>query len=147
MPASPSSLLLVFATFSASAALGCAGERASVPPGAHVELLQTQKLVLHGTAAANPSSASCADRPDHAAPQYLELKEDVAANVVLRPIGAVAVLHVQDLASSRTWCVMTRGDGTGATLPGEFPAGVYAISVQGSHSTEALPYVVSFERL
>jgi hypothetical protein len=142
---SPSVVLL--ASVATAAGLGCSSARGAVPPGAHVEVLQTERIVLRGTAAANAASASCADPSGRAEPQYLELKEDAAANVILRPIAGVAVLHVRELASSRTWCAMSPGDGAGAAIPGEFPAGVYAISVQGSRSTGPLPYTVAFEKL
>jgi hypothetical protein len=148
MPTSLARLaLFVSATLAAGAALGCSGAHGALPPGAHVETLQTQRLVLHGTAPANPASVTCANRSGSSTPQYLELKEDATANVVLRPIAGVAVLHVQELASNKTWCVMSKGDGTGALISGEFPIGVYAISVEGSHASDPLPYAVAFERL
>jgi hypothetical protein len=118
-----------------------------LPPDARVELLQTQTLVLHGTAAAHPASASCASSAPGSTTQFLQLKEDTMGNIVLRPTGGVSVLHVQELATNRTWCVMTAGDGSGATIPGEFPGGVYSITVEGSHSDGPTPYAVVFERL
>lgn len=57
------------------------------------------------------------------------------------------MLHVQELATNKTWCVMSKGDGSGAMIPGEFPMGVYAISVEGSHSSEPMAYAIAFERL
>jgi hypothetical protein len=145
MPSFPARLLVVSALVAGSI-LGCSTGGA-LPPGAHVETLQTRQIVLRGTAAANPASVSCAQRSGASTPQYLELKEDMTAAVVLRPIAGVALLHVQELASNKTWCVMSKGDGTGATIQGEFPLGVYAISVEGSHSNEAMPYAVAFERM
>lgn len=128
-------------------ALACAPAKSALPPGAHVEILQTQTLVLHGTAAAHPASASCASGPATTAARFLQLNEETTGNLLLRPIGREAVLHMQELATNRTWCVMTRADGTGATIPGEFPGGVYAITVEGSRSDAATPYEVVFERL
>ena len=125
--------------------LACAKRPAA--PGAHVEILQTASLVLHGTAAPHPASASCAASTAESTTRYLQLNEDTTANIVLRPTGGVAVLHVQELATNKTWCVMTRGDGTGATIPGEFSRGVYSINVEGSHSDGATPYAVVFEKL
>jgi hypothetical protein len=148
MPTSPARIvLLASAAVASAAALGCSSSHGALPPGAHVESLQTQRIVLHGTAPANAASVTCANRSGSSTPQYLELKEDATANVVLRPIAGVAVLHVQELASNKTWCVMSKGDGAGAMISGEFPLGVYAISVEGSHSSEPMPYAVAFERL
>jgi hypothetical protein len=139
--------LLLASSLAAGAILGCSPSHAALPPGAHVDTLQTDRIVLHGTAVAHPASVSCAHRSGASTPQYLELKEDMTANIVLRPIAGVAVLHVQELASNKTWCVMSKGDGAGAMIPGEFPMGVYAISVEGSHSSQSMPYAVSFERM
>ena len=140
----PSHLL---ALASALAAVACSPARTALPPDAHVETLQTASIVLHGTAAAHPASASCASSGTESTTRYLQLKEDATANIVLRPVGGVAVLHVQELASNKTWCVMTRGDGSGATIPGEFPSGIYSITVEGSHSDTPTPYSVVFEKL
>ncbi|HEY8089659.1 MAG TPA: hypothetical protein VIF09_17485 [Polyangiaceae bacterium] len=140
-------LVSALAAASALGTFACSTTRGAVPPGAHVEILQTAKLVLHGTAAAHPESANCASGAAAATPQYLQLNEDMTGNIGLRPIGGVAVLHVQELASNRTWCVMTHGDGAGAGIPGDFPSGVYAITVEGSHSDAATPYAVVVERM
>ena len=47
-------------------------------------------------------------------------------NVTLRPTRNVAVLHVAQLGTQKTWCVMTKGDGLGASIPADFPRGVYS---------------------
>jgi hypothetical protein len=132
---------------SAIAALACTPARSALPPGAHVEILQTQKLVLHGTAAAHPESATCASSGPAASPQFLQLNEDITGNIGLRPTGGTAVLHLQELATNRTWCVMTHADGTGASIPGDFPGGLYAVTVEGSRSDTPTPYSVVVERL
>jgi hypothetical protein len=127
---------------------GCATARDAVPAGAHVETLQTQSLVLRGTAPAHPGSASCGSSPSPPSQSHLlELKEDTTGNIVLRPTNSPAVMHVALLGSSKTWCVTTKGDGTGATIPGDFVMGVYAISVEGSQSKAPLAYQVVFEKL
>jgi len=126
---------------------GCAPARGALPPNASLEILQTDKLVLHGTAPAHAAGASCASSPRDSTTRYLQLDEDTTASFVLRPTGGVALLHVEELANDKTWCVMARADGTGATIPGEFPAGVYAITVEGSHSSAPTPYAVVVERM
>jgi hypothetical protein len=144
-PASLTASLVVVATLGAA---GCSTAHDAVPAGAHVDTLQTQSLVLRGTAPAHPGSASCGSAAD-VTPQshLLELKEDATANIVLRPTSSVAVMHVAQLGTSKTWCVMTKGDGGGATIPGDFATGVYAISVEGSCSSAPLAYQVMFEKL
>jgi hypothetical protein len=128
----------------ALAACAPAQTPASLPPGAHVETLQFQRIVLRGTASAHPGDASCASAPA-STPVYLQLNEETEGNIVLRPIRAAAVLHVEELATSRTWCVIQER-GAGATIPGQFPQGVYAISVDGSRAAEPTPFEVAFER-
>lgn len=126
---------------------GCAPARGALPPDARLDILQTDKLVLRGTAPPHTAGASCASSPRDATTRYLQLDEDTTANFVLRPTGGIAVLHVEALANDKTWCVMARAAGTGATIPGEFPAGIYAITVEGSHSSAPTPYAVVVERL
>jgi hypothetical protein len=135
------------AAISGPGLLACSPSRSPVPPDAHVEILQTDKLVLHGTAAPHPGSASCASSSRDGTTRYLQLNEETTGNFVLRPIAGVAVLHVEELATNRTWCVMTHGDGTGGTIPGEFPGGIYAITVEGSQSAAPTPYSVVVERM
>ena len=148
MPKLPMHVLaLLPALASALGTVACSPARTALPPDARVEILQTQKLVLHGTAAAHPSSATCASSAPGPTTQFLRLNEDTMGNLVLRPTGGVSVLHLQELATNKTWCVMTAGDGSGATIPGEFPGGIYAITVEGSHSDGPTPYSVVFERL
>lgn len=137
------SVVLVPALFAVAA---CAPSQ-TVPADANVQTLQTQSVVLRGTAPANGGSLSCADAAPGGSASYLELKEDVTANVALRPMAGVAVLHVTNVATHKTWCVMTKGDGTGAMIPGEFGMGVYAIDVQCSRTDAAQPYAVQFEKL
>jgi hypothetical protein len=140
--------LSVFAlATSALLSLACSPAKSTLPAGARVEILQTQRLVLHGTASAHPESATCASSHDASTPQYLQLNEDITGNIALRPVGGVAVLHLQELATNRTWCVMTHDDGTGATIPGDFPGGVYAVRVEGSHAATPTPYAVVVEKL
>jgi hypothetical protein len=140
-------LVSALAAISASGLLGCSPSRSAVPPNAHLEILQTDKLVLHVTAAPHAESATCASSTRDSSTRFLQLNEETTGNFVLRPAPGVAVLHVQELATNRTWCVMTNGDGTGGTIPGEFPSGVYAITVQGSHSDAPAPYAVVVEKM
>jgi len=132
---------------SASGLLGCSASRGPLPPDAHLEILQTERLVLHVTAAPHPESASCASSTRDASTHFLQLNEDTTGNFVLSPAAGVAVLHVEELATNRTWCVLTRGDGTGGTIAGEFPSGIYAITVQASHSNAPTPYSVVVEKM
>jgi hypothetical protein len=137
----------LLALVSAPILVACSHSRSALPPDAHLEILQTEKLVMHVTAAPHPESASCASSKRDSSTRFLQLNEDTAGNFVLRPTAGVAVLHVEELATNRTWCVMTHGDGLGGTIPGEFPSGVYAITVQGSHSDAPTPYAVVVEKM
>jgi hypothetical protein len=130
---------------SAAAAVGCAPAEIPVPSGVHVETLESLRLVVHGTAAARPS-ASCDSAPA-SPPVYVRLNDEISGDITLRPTRGVAVLRVQELATSKTWCAMTRDDGTGAVIQGEFPGGVFAISVEGARSSGAAPFEVVVERL
>lgn len=127
-------------------AVACGSSQGNVPEGAHVEAVQTQRLVLHGKTHGNGGTLSCSTPSTGAAPSYFELKEDSTANIALRPMNGVAMLHVTSLATQKTWCAMTRPDGTGATIPGDFASGVYAIDVE-SASAAPQAYSVLLERL
>jgi hypothetical protein len=132
----------------AVAAIGtgaCAPSQGVIPEGAHVEMVQTQRVVLHGTAQNSAGTLSCSSPKKAGSPSYFELKDDATANIALRPMAGVAMLHVTNLATQKTWCAMSRPDGTGATIPGEFASGVYAVDVQSSGG--AVAYSVLLERL
>jgi hypothetical protein len=119
-----------------------------VPSGAHVETLQTLRLVVHGTAAARPT-ASCNSAPS-SPPVYVRINDEISGDFTLRPTKGVAVLHVQELSTSKTWCAMTRDDGTGAVIQDLFPGGIFAISVDGEAtrgSAAPTPFEVVVERL
>lgn len=124
----------------------CASTHGAAPEGARVETLQTQRLVLRGVSESTSGSASCRTPAQGRSPTYVELQEDATGNFALRPMAGVAVLHVTHLGTHRTWCVATQSDGTGASIPGEFVAGVYAVDVQSAGSA-GQPYAVQFERL
>jgi len=147
MPTHHMSTLATLAAICALSAVACSSSHGSVPEGASVEILQTEQLVLHGSAAPHPASASCTSTPKGPGTRYLQLNEATMGNILLRPTGGAAVLHVEELASNRTWCVMTRGDGTGASIRDEFPSGAYSITVEGSESGRAMPYAIVFEKL
>jgi hypothetical protein len=137
----------LIALISAAAVAACApvDTPAETPSGAHVETLQTLRLVVHGTASARPS-ASCGSVPS-SPPVYVRLTDEISGDFTLRPLKGAAVLHVQELATSKTWCAMTRDDGTGAVIEGEFPGGVFAIRVEGESVSGATPFEVVVERL
>ena len=131
------------------ALVGCASNgRDAIPANARVEVLQTGSLVMRGTADATPGSATCATAP-LPAKHVLELLEETTGAIKLRAIGAhdVTVLHVTNLETNKTWCVMTKGDGAEVTIPGDFAAGLYAISVAESNTFKPDPYEVVFEKM
>jgi len=127
--------------------IACAtSSHGAAPEGAHVETVQTQRLVLRGVSEGTTGSASCKAPAAGKSTSYVELKEDTNGNFALRPMAGVAVLHVTHLGTQKTWCMTTQSDGSGAIIPGEFATGVYAVDVQSAGSSSQ-PYAVQFERL
>lgn len=134
---------------------GCAEAREAVtpprdsspplPPSAHVERLQSLRVVLRGDAVAAEGGVSCGLHKAAQTPSYVQLDEDTTANVVLQPMSAKAALRITHLSTQRTWCVTTEHEGAGARIPGNFEPGVYAIEVESAVPKQ--PYQVTFERL
>jgi hypothetical protein len=140
-------------TVGALAALaGCASSpHTDVPPNARVDILQTDRMVLRGTAEGSKDSPSCksAALP---AKHLVELKDDLAGHMILRPAPGqpalkLAVFHVTHLDTNRTWCVQVGEDGATATIPGTFPTGVYGISVTEAQTPAPHRYEVVVEKL
>lgn len=152
MPSISRSLTTAAFTFvAAAAATACSGTRVEVPAEAHVHLMQTDKIVLHSTSDASMDSPSCqtAALP---AQIFVEMKDDVAGHFLLRahamdPGPKLAVLHVTQLDTGRTWCVESTADGLTTAISGQFAQGTYAISVQEPHSMSAHGYEVVVEKL
>lgn len=141
------------AAFAALSALaGCASTpHTDVPPNARVDILQTDRMILRGTADASNDSPSCksAALP---AKHLVELKDDLSGHMILRPAAGeaplkLAVFHVTHLDTNRTWCVQVGEDGTTATIPGGFPMGVYGISVTEGHAATPHKYEVVVEKI
>jgi hypothetical protein len=131
----------------AAALVGCAPSQPPLPEGVTVETLQTERLVLHGVAAPHPESASCSHPSSGAGTKYVQLSEGMVGNISLRPTSGIAVLHIEELASNRKWCVLSHGDARGASVSGDFPPGTYSVSVEGSQSHEQMPFQVVVERM
>jgi hypothetical protein len=143
-----SKLMLALAVAAVPFVVGCASNgRDALPENARVETLQTASLVMRGEASTTPGGATC----DATAPakHFLELTEETNGAIMLRPPATheVTVLHVTELATNKSWCVMTKGDGAQVSIPGDFAAGVYAISIVESHSYKPDPYEVVFEKM
>jgi hypothetical protein len=149
------SILRTFTTalsvVAAAAITGCAGQHIEVPADAHVHLMQTDRIVLRSTSDASMASPSCqtAALP---AQIFVEMKDEVAGHFLLRPhltdVGPkLAVLHVTQLDTGRTWCVESSADGITTAISGDFAQGTYAISVQEPHSMSAHGYEVVVEKL
>jgi hypothetical protein len=134
----------------AVAVTGCASGT-PVPADARVETMQTDKMVLRGTAEASDKSPSC-KMDALPAKHFVKLQAKTLAHLMLRPaLGQpkleLAVLHVTHLESNRTWCVQSTADGSPASIPGEFPYGTYAIGVSEGKTTQPHRYEVVFEKL
>jgi hypothetical protein len=136
--------------FIGSVLAGCtANSGSTVPSNVNVEVLQTSKIVLRGTADASLERASCQGTVPTSPKHMLELKEEMLGKVTLRAAAegrlASAVLHVVHVESSRSWCA-TMGESY-ASIPSSFPAGTYAISVADLKTNGAQKYEVVVEKL
>ena len=137
---------------SLASAIACGGSRRiDVPENARVDILQTDKMVLRGVADASLDSPNCKNSA-LPAKHFVELKEDLAGHFLLRPAGVepapkLAVLHVTNLESGRTWCVQAATDGVQTAIPGEFPMGTYDVSVTEPRSATAHRYELVVEKL
>ncbi|HEY2510724.1 MAG TPA: hypothetical protein VGI39_07705 [Polyangiaceae bacterium] len=136
----------------ALAGAGCATSHAVIPPGTPVQALIADRLTLRGTAEPtllNPScSAAAPAKPAH----IFELPEETRAMIMLAPPGAepqlpATMLHVTNLDSNKTWCVMSKPDGSPATIAAEFPSGHYAVSVAEVNGAAPRKYEVRVEKL
>ena len=133
------------------AVTGCAGGT-PIPADARVETMQTDKMVIRGTAEATAESPSCKMSP-LPAKHFVKLEAPKTnGHVLLRPaLGQpkleLAVLHLTHMESNRTWCVQSTADGSAASIPAEFPYGTYAISVSEARTTQPHRYEVVFEKL
>jgi hypothetical protein len=130
---------------------GCAAH-AAPPPGVPVHGFVANSLTLRGTAEPTLTSATCSAAAPTSPKHVVELPEETRATIFLgpekgQPLLPVSMLHMTHLDSNRTWCVMTKADGTPAALVGEFPSGVYAIAVAESKSAAPQRYEVTFEKL
>jgi hypothetical protein len=130
---------------------GCAGSKLSVPENAKVDIFQTEKMILRGTADASQDSPSCKSN-NAQAKHYVEVPDGFAGHFLLRPQGTdpapkMAVLHVTQLETGRTWCVESNVDGIRAAIPGDFQMGTYAVSVTEPRSAQPHKYELVVEKL
>jgi hypothetical protein len=142
--------LFIAAIATALSAAACGGAASQSASNAPVEILQTQKLVLRGTADASLTSATCQPAAPSSPKHLLELRESTTGTMRIRPAMGdtqlVAVLHVTHVDSNRTWCV-TSGGASNGTIEGNFPGGTYAISVAEPRAEVAHRYEVVVEQL
>src|SRR4051812_1910087 len=99
--------------------VGCAGTSHPVPAGGPVPTLVADRLTFQGTAEPTLKNSACSaaapGKPDH----LMALEFDTRATILLGPVPGeaplpVAMLHLTNLDTNRTWCVMTGADGTPA---------------------------------
>jgi hypothetical protein len=130
--------------------VGCAGS-IPVPENARVDSMQTDKMVLRGEAAATVDNPSCKTTA-LPAKHFVKLNDDLPGHFILRPAAGepamkLAVLHVTNLDSGKTWCMQAGADGSPATIGADFPNGTYAISVTEGRSTAPHRYELVIEKL
>jgi hypothetical protein len=135
----------------AAGSMGCASQ-STVLPGVPVHPLMTETLRLHGTASSLSASPSCTGPVNAKPANVLELADDTRVTILLEapsgePALPLSMLRVTHLESNKTWCAMTRPDGTPAAIGGELPSGQYAVSVGASASAAPRKYEVRILRL
>jgi hypothetical protein len=131
--------------------VGCASAP-EVPAGVPVHALVAERLTFQGTAQPTLKNSACTaaapGKPDH----LMHLESDTRATILLGPVPGeaplpVAMLHITNLETNKTWCVMTSADGTPAALGAELPGGMYAISVAETNGAPARRYEVKVSKL
>jgi hypothetical protein len=133
--------------------VGCAGSQSAILPGVPVHPLIAETLRLQGTATRMATSPSCNAAAGDAKPaNVLELDDDTRVTIMLEaprgePALPLSMLRVTHLATNKTWCALTRADGTPAAIGGELPSGKYAVSVGESASAAPRKYEVKILRL
>jgi hypothetical protein len=132
--------------------VGCASSGAQLPAGVPVHGLVTNTMTLHGTAEATLTSATCTVAAPASPKHVIHLEEETRATVLLGPEKGhaplpVSMLHITHLESNRTWCVMTKSDGTPAAIAAEFPSGNYLVSVAEPRSASPQRYEIQLEKL
>lgn len=136
----------------AALALGGCATHATAPAGVPVHGFVADSLVLHGTAEPTLTSASCSAAAPTSPKHIVHLDEETRATIFLgpekgQPLLPVSMLHITHLDTNRTWCVMTKSDGTPAALVGEFPSGLYSVAVAETRAATPQRYEVTFEKL
>lgn len=129
---------------------GCAGS-IPIPTDARVESMQTDKMVLRGQAAATVDNPSCQTNA-LPAKHFVKLNDDLNGHFLVRPAPGepalkLAVLHVTNLESGRSWCVQAGADGSSPTIASDFPQGTYAISITEARTSAPHRYELVVEKL
>jgi hypothetical protein len=148
----PMKIALATATFALGVAslVGCAGS-IPIPADARVESMQTDKMVLRGEAAASVDNPSCQTNALPAR-HFVKLNEDLNGHFLVRPAAGesalkLAVLHITNLESGKSWCVQAGADGAPAMIGAEFPQGTYAVSVTEGRTSAPHRYELVVEKL
>lgn len=141
-------------TFAATAIAlaGCASSSANIPAGVPVHTLAAERLVMRGVAPATLANPACTAAAPTKPAHLMELSEDTRATVLLTPQAGegplpIAMLHMTHLESNKTWCVMTKEDGTPAVVAGELPMGTYAVAVAEMRGNEPRRYELKVHKL
>jgi hypothetical protein len=139
--------------FAGLAFAGCASSSAAaLPAGVPVHGLVTNSMTLHGVGETTLTSATCTVAAPASPKHVIHLEEGTRAAIFLGPEKGhpplpVTMLHITHLESNRTWCVMTKPDGTPAAIAADFPSGMYAVSVAEPRSSSPRRYEITLEKL
>jgi hypothetical protein len=132
---------------------GCAAQsHAAAPAGVPVQALIADRLTLRGTASPTLTNPSCDTSTSLQPSHVFEMPEESQAMIRLTPsLGEgplpTAMMHVTNLDTNKTWCVMTKPDGTPATIAGDLPSGMYSVSVAEIVGAPPRRYEVKVEKL
>jgi hypothetical protein len=117
-----------------------------------VHVVIARELTMRGTAQPTLTNPSCSGAVAQKASHVFALEDNTMASIMLHPpAGAAALpvtmLHITHLESNRTWCVMTKDDGTPAMVGGELPMGTYEVAIAEVQGAAPRAYELRVQKL
>ena len=136
----------------AALALGGCASRPMVVAGVPVHVVIAQELTLRGVASPTLSNPSCTGAAPTKAAHVFALEDGTMASIMLSPQPGepalpATMLHITHVESNRTWCVMTKDDGSPAIVGGELPMGTYEVAVAEMSGSAPRRYELRVQKL
>jgi len=130
---------------------GCAS-RPMVVAGVPVHTVIMGELTMRGVASPSLSNPSCSGALPTKASHVFALEDSTLASIMLNPQPGepalpITMLHITHLESNRSWCVMTKSDGSPAIVGGELPMGTYEVAVAEMRGEEPRRYELRVQKL